>query len=107
MIRSYGVDGIRSLVRRHVRLADEFATWIDADKRFELFAPHPFSLVCFSLFEGDDATKRLAAALNESGKVAVTPSVIDDKSFIRVSIGQTNTSKVHVKRLQALIDEIA
>jgi aromatic-L-amino-acid decarboxylase len=107
VIRSYGVEGIRSLVRRHVRLADEFATWIDADKRFELFAPHPFSLVCFSHIEGNEATKRLSTALNATGKVAVTPSVIDDRSFIRVSIGQTNTEKVHVKRLQALIDEMA
>ncbi len=91
VIRSYGIEGIRSLVRRHVRLAEEFAAWIDADQRFELFAPHPFSLVCFSHVKGDDATKRLAAALNATGKVAVTPSVIDDRSFIRVSIGQTHT----------------
>jgi len=104
VIRSYGVEGIRSLVRRHVSLAEEFAAWIDADKRF---APHPFSLVCFSHIKGDDATEHLAAALNATGKVAVTPSVINDRSFIRVSIGQTHTGEVHVKRLQALIDEIA
>jgi aromatic-L-amino-acid decarboxylase len=107
VIRSYGVEGICSLVRRHVRLAEGFATWIDADKRFELFAPHPFSLVCFSHIEGNEATKRLSTALNATGKVAVTPSVIDDRSFIRVSIGQTHTDDVHVKRLQALIDEMA
>ena len=105
VIRSYGVKGIRNLVRRHVRLAEKFAAWIDADKRFELFAPHPFSLVCFSHVEGNDATKRLAEALNASGKVAVTPSVIDDRSFIRVSIGQTHTDEVHVRRLQELISD--
>jgi len=103
VIRSYGVEGIRNLVRRHVRLAEEFARWIDADKRLELFAPHPFSLVCFSHVDGDDATQRLATALNASGKVAVTPSVINDRSFIRVSIGQTHTDEVHIQRLQALI----
>ncbi len=107
VIRSYGVEGIRNLVRHHVRLAEEFAAWIDADNRFELFAPHPFSLVCFSHVEGDDATKRLAAALNASGKVAVTPSVINDRSFIRVSIGQTHTDEVHVQQLQVLINELA
>jgi aromatic-L-amino-acid decarboxylase len=72
-----------------------------------LFAPHPFSLVCFSHVEGDDATKRLATALNASGKVAVTPSVISDRSFIRVSIGQTHTDEVHLQQLQALISELA
>ena len=107
VIRSYGVEGIRSLVRRHVHLAEGFAAWVEADSRFELFAPNPFSLVCFSHVAGNDATKRLATALNASGKVAVTPSVIDDRMFIRVSIGQTHTDEVHLRRLQALINEIA
>ncbi len=107
VIRSYGVEGIREFIRSHVRLAEDFAAWIDADKRFELFAPHPFSLVCFSLLEGNNATKRLATALNASGKVAVTPSVIDGRSFIRISIGQTHTGEVHIVRLKALIDELA
>jgi aromatic-L-amino-acid decarboxylase len=107
VIRSYGVEGIQGLVRGHVRLAQEFSAWIDADKRFKLFAPHPFSLVCFSLVEGNDATNRLAAALNASGKVAVTPSVIKQQSFIRVSIGQTHTDESHVRRLQELIDKLA
>lgn len=105
VIRSYGVEGIQGLVRKHVQLAEEFAKWIDADNRFELYAPHPFSLVCFSHVDGNKATKRLAAALNASGKVAVTPSVIDGRLFIRVSIGQTQTGEKHVKQLVALIDK--
>jgi len=107
VIRSYGVEGIRSLVRRHVHLAEEFAAWINADHRFELFAPQPFSLVCFSHVEGNDATQGLAADLNATGRVAVTPSVIGHRSFIRVSIGQTHTVEVHVRRLRVLIDEMA
>ncbi len=74
---------------------------------FAYFPANTSPLVCFSHVEGDDATEHLATALNASGKVAETPSVIDDRSFIRVSIGQTYTDEVHVKRLQALIDEIA
>ena len=107
VIRSYGVEGIQSLVRNHVQLAEEFAKWIDADDRFVLFAPHPFSLVCFSHVDGGKATKHLATALNATGKVAVTPSVINDRSFIRVSIGQTHTDEIHIRRLEALIDELA
>jgi hypothetical protein len=37
----------------------------------------------------------------------VTPSVINDRSFIRVSIGQTHTDEVHVQQLQVLINELA
>jgi len=36
----------------------------------------------------------------------VTPSTIDGRRFIRVSIGQTRTTAVHVDRLWALIEEV-
>ncbi len=107
VIRSYGVEGIRSFVRSHVQLADDFASRIEADDRFELIAPHPFALVSFVHTDGSDATRELAAALNDSGDVAVTPSVIGDRWFIRVSIGQTYTERSHVDRLWELIDRLA
>jgi aromatic-L-amino-acid/L-tryptophan decarboxylase len=47
VIRSYGVEGLRAIIRRHVALAQELAGWIRADPAFELMAPVPFGLVCF------------------------------------------------------------
>ncbi|GMR02802.1 MAG: aspartate aminotransferase family protein [Acidimicrobiia bacterium] len=107
VIRSYGVEGIQDLVRHHVSLASTFAEWVEADDRFDLFAPHPFGLVCFSHAGGNEATRQLAADLNGSGKVAVTPSMIDATWFIRVSIGQTYTEQRHVVGLWKLIDQFA
>jgi aromatic-L-amino-acid decarboxylase len=107
VIRSYGVTGIQAFVRSHVELANEFAERIDADDRFELVAPHPFGLVTFNHVGGNDATRDLASALNEGGEVAVTPSLIGDRWFIRVSIGQTYTERSHVEHLWSLIDELA
>jgi aromatic-L-amino-acid decarboxylase len=80
---------------------------IEADERFELFAPHPFGLVCFTHVAGNDATRALADALNATGKVAVTPSEIDGTTFIRISIGQTNTTTEHVDGLWELIQSLA
>jgi len=107
VIRSYGVEGLRTIVREHVRLADGFAAHIEADDRFELIAPHPFALVCFRHVGGNDATRALATALNATGDVAVTPSQIDGQWFIRVSIGQTYTEQRHVDHLWTLIDDLA
>jgi len=107
VIRSYGVEGLRDFVREHVRLADELAFRVEADDRFELVAPHPFALVCFRHVGGNDATRALADALNATGRVAVTPSQIDDEWFIRVSIGQTYTEQRHVDALWDLVDELA
>jgi len=107
VIRSYGASGLRSFIREHVRLADELALRIEGDDRFAVIAPHPFGLVCFTVAEGNEATARLAATLNESGEVAVTPSSIDDTTFIRVAIGQTYTRQEHVDFLWDLIDRLA
>lgn len=107
VLRYFGAEGIRSLVRDHVALADSFAEWIESDDRFELFAPHPFGLVCFTHVDGDEATRALADALNATRQVAITPSVIGTTSFIRIAIGQTNTEEVHVEALKTLIDKLS
>jgi aromatic-L-amino-acid decarboxylase len=107
VIRYYGAAGIRAMVRDHVSLADQLAEWVELDDRFELFAPHPFGLVCFTHVDGNEATKKLADDLNASGAVAVTPSEIDGTWFIRVSIGQTHTDYRHVEALWDLIDDLA
>ncbi|MGI9529392.1 MAG: pyridoxal-dependent decarboxylase [Acidimicrobiia bacterium] len=106
VIRSYGAAGLRSAIRAHVELAEWLAQQVLADDRFDLFAPHPFGLVCFTHRDGNDATRRLATALNESGKVAVTPSTIDGTDFMRVSIGQSYTERRHAEALWALIDNL-
>ena len=107
VIRAYGAEGLRPLIRRHVELADWLADRVAIDERFELFAPHPFGLVCFTHRGGNDSTLGLAKALNDSGRVAVTPSTIGDTAFVRVSIGQSYTERRHVEGLWSLIDELA
>jgi aromatic-L-amino-acid decarboxylase len=107
VIRSYGAEGIRAVVRDHVRLADDLAVRLEADDRFELVAPHPFALVCFLHRNGNDPTRDLAEAMNASGSVAVTHTSVAGTDFVRVSIGQTHTGQEHVDALWSLIDELA
>ena len=107
VIRSYGAEGLRAFVREHVRLADEFASRIEADERFALVAPHPFGLVCFTHVDGNEVTRTLATAINASGKAAVTPSELDGTAFIRVSIGQTYQTERHLDALWDLVDTLA
>ena len=104
VLRSYGAEGIRRHVREHVRLAHDLERRLEADARFELIAPTPFALVSFRHAAGDEATGRLADAINSSGHSYVTASQVDGRSFIRVSVGQTHTRQQHVDRLWDLID---
>ena len=107
VIRSYGAEGLRSMIRYHVALAEQLANRLESDSRFDLVAPHPFALVCFRCTEGDEATTRLIEAVNASGAVAWTGSELDGRPMIRVSIGQRATEQRHVDALWALIDELA
>ncbi|MBI4277454.1 MAG: amino acid decarboxylase, partial [Armatimonadetes bacterium] len=47
VLRTFGVDGIRSRIRTHVALAREFSAWVDGHPDFQRCAPVPFSTVCF------------------------------------------------------------
>ena len=107
VIRSYGAEGLRSMIRYHVALAEQLATRVESDPRFDLVAPHPFALVCFRCTESDEATTRLIEAVNASGEVACTGSELDGRPMIRVSIGQRATEQRHVDALWALIDQLA
>lgn len=107
VLRSYGAEGLRHHVREHVRLARGLADRLDRDPRFALVAPVPFALVCFRHVGGDDATRALAAAVNASGRYAVTASVLPDGgAYVRVSVGQTATRQRHVDGLWELLDAL-
>jgi len=105
VLRSYGTDGLRAMLRQHVAMARGLADRLAADPRFELVAPVAFSLVCFVHRDGDGATDRVARHLNAAGDVYVTPSVLPDgRRFVRVAVGQARTEQRHVDRAWQLID---
>ena len=107
VIRSYGVEGLQSMIRYHVALTERLAEKLKSDPRFEVVAPHPFALVCFRCTAGDEATQSLAEAVNGSPNVAWTGSELDGRPMIRVSIGQRTTDEGHVDALWDPIDELA
>jgi aromatic-L-amino-acid decarboxylase len=97
VIRWYGADGLREHIRGHVALAQEFASWVRADPRFELVAPHPLALVTFRLREGDDATRALMERVNASGQLYLTHTVVNGQVALRMSIGSVSTERRHVQ----------
>ena len=104
VLRSYGAENLRSFIRSHVDWAVDLESKIVNDCRFEIVAPRTLALVCFRHLGGNNQTRELADAVNASGSAYVTPSVIDEMDFIRVSIGSTWTQKHHVDSLWKLID---
>jgi aromatic-L-amino-acid decarboxylase len=98
VLRTFGVEGLRELVRRHVALARELAGWVQDDPRFELAAPLTLALVCFRHRAGDAANQHILDAVNASGRLLITQTRLDGKLTLRFSIGQTTTERRHVQR---------
>ncbi|HEX6615232.1 MAG TPA: pyridoxal-dependent decarboxylase [Gemmatimonadales bacterium] len=103
VIRSYGVQGLRALIRKHATLAREFATWLEAEPDFELMAPVPFGLVCFryhppgrSEEELDAINARLLAAVNASRRRFLTHTRLGGRYVIRLVVGQRGTEREDV-----------
>ena len=96
VIRHYGREGLQFHIRRHVVLAMEFAKWVQNDPDFERVAPNPLNLVCFRHKNGDDFNKNLIEALNHSGRLYLTHTVLNGKVTLRFCVGQTLSEQHHV-----------
>ncbi len=107
VIRHYGLEGLQHHVREHVRLAQDFASRVENAERFEIAAPAPLNLVCFRHVGGDEINERLLEQLNQSGKVYLTHTKLDDKFTLRLCVGQTHTEERHVLQAWKLIQETA
>ncbi|MGI9600936.1 MAG: pyridoxal-dependent decarboxylase [Acidimicrobiales bacterium] len=97
VIRSYGLEGLRAHIRRHVALAHELAQWVEAHPDFELAAPTPLSLVCFRHTGGDAMNQTIMDTCNQSGQLYLTHTRLDDRLVLRVAIGATSTERRHVE----------
>jgi aromatic-L-amino-acid decarboxylase len=98
VIRHYGLEGLRHHIREHVRLAQEFATWVAQDDQFELAAPAPLNLVCFRHRAGDAFNQALLDRLNASGNLYLTQTRLDGRFTLRFCVGQTHTQARHVQQ---------
>jgi aromatic-L-amino-acid decarboxylase len=97
VLRHYGIEGLQFHIREHVRLAQEFASWVKEDDRFELAVKPPLNLVCFRLKSSDDANQNLLDALNRSGDLYLTHTRLQSRLTLRLSVGQANTTASHVQ----------
>jgi len=111
VLRSYGAQGLRDMLRRHVGLAAAFRAWLEADGEFEVLAPSPFGLVCFrhrphGMPEGgelDRHNRALLERVNSDGSVFLTHTVLSGRYTIRMAIGQWRTGQADVERAWQLI----
>jgi aromatic-L-amino-acid decarboxylase len=112
VLRSFGARAIREHLARHIRLAGELATWIDAHPDFERLAPVPFSVVCFrwnpagrtlSEAELDARNEALVERLNRTGEMFLSHTRLRGRLALRIAIGHLRTDESHVRAAWELL----
>ena len=112
-LRWFGLEGLRRRIRRHIELAREFASWVDAEPGWERVAPVPFSTVCFRYVGGPEGAGRdklnaaIMDAVNRSGEVFLSHTRLDGRFVIRLAVGNLRTEERHVARAWQLLREAA
>ncbi|HEX2091357.1 MAG TPA: pyridoxal-dependent decarboxylase [Longimicrobiaceae bacterium] len=111
-LRYFGRAGIAERIREHLRLAREFAGWVDAEPGWERLAPVPFSTVVFRRIpdgipdeEADRVNERILERVNATGEAFLSHTRIRGRLALRLAIGNLRTSEAHVQRAWELLNE--
>jgi aromatic-L-amino-acid decarboxylase len=104
VLRSYGAEGIRAILRNHLAWAQELANQVDDHAEFERLAPVPFNLVCFRATpkaldaeQWDAHNEQLLRTLNHSGQLFMTHTRLQGQYTLRLVIGQTQVTHADVQ----------
>ena len=107
VIRCYGRSGLQERIREHVRLAQLFASWVEAEPGWDVVAPVPFSAVCFRHEGSDEENRAIIERANATGEVFLSPTVLRNRTVLRLAIGNLRTTTADVERAWAVLREAA
>ncbi|HYO90141.1 MAG TPA: pyridoxal-dependent decarboxylase, partial [Pyrinomonadaceae bacterium] len=115
VFRSFGQNGLAARIREHLRLARLFASWLEADSRFELLAPVTMAVVCFRFVtrqndeeqatdeELNNLNRQLVEAVNATGEAYLTHTLLGGRVAVRLAVGNVLTTERHLTRVFNLV----
>ena len=103
VLRYFGWDGLAARLREHIRIAQEFKGWVEADPNFEVLAPVQFGTVCFRAHPKDMNSEELLSKLNDdlinavhkSREAFLSHTKLGDRYTIRMVVGHLKTQESH------------
>ena len=115
VIRSYGIGGIKKILKKHIKLAKLINEKIEKINDFEITAKRNFNMVNFRFKPtkiNDEnklniLNKKLIKKLNNSGKIYLSHTKINNIFSIRMPIGNTLSNKRYVLSSWSLIKKTA
>ena len=115
VIRSYGIGGIKKILKKHIKLAKLINEKIEKINDFEITAKRNFNMVNFRFKpikindenKLNNLNKKLLKKLNRSGKIYLSHTKINNIFSLRMPIGNTFSSKKYVISSWNLIKKTA
>ena len=112
VLRAYGLEGLRRMIRDHVAWSRELAVDIVAAEDFELVTQPVLSLFSFRYAPAgagdlDALNLDLVEAINDDGRTYLTQSKVDGAVVIRFQVGQFDTTRDDVRIAWSAIQEVA
>lgn len=115
VMRSFGLEGLQKMLRRHIEYGQWLAETLDAHPAFERLAPSPLNCVCFRWLPpgtNDEATIEeanlaLLVEIQDSGELYLTHTRLDGRYALRIVPGQTRVERRHVESAWQLVLDAA
>jgi len=94
--RAFGREGMEARIREHCRLAELFASWVEADPYYSMAAPVTMAVVCFRFEAPDAINERIVDAVNAGGDAYLTHTVLRGRTVMRIGVGNVLTEERHL-----------
>jgi len=112
-LRAYGRSGYRTMVERHLRLAQRLAEQVDRERELERLADVPLNVVCFRYRptdvpeeELDELNRRIGQAVLDDGRVYFGTTVYGGKVAFRPAIVNWRTREEDADLIVPVVREL-
>jgi aromatic-L-amino-acid decarboxylase len=99
VMRYFGLERTRAIIRDHIKWAQELAQQIREHDKLELAAPVPLSLVCFRHKDSDEHSRELMDRVNAGGVAFLSHTGLNGRFAIRLAIGNVRTTRDDIQRV--------
>lgn len=97
LIRSYGIDGLRAMIRNHVRWSVALCERLRTTPGFQIVTEPVLSLFTFRLAGADDACQiAYVNRVNDDGRIYITQTRVAGQIVVRFQVGQFGATEADV-----------
>jgi aromatic-L-amino-acid decarboxylase len=120
VLRAYGLDGLRTMIRNHVTWSRALCEKLRAAPQFEIVTEPSFSLFSFRCLGAPASSRQdaggpnldalnlhLVEAINADGRIYLTQTRVDGRVAIRFQAGQFDCTEADVMSAHGVITEVA